>query len=317
MNRLLFLLIFLQYSGLLFAQNGYPFPTDEAEWHVTRVSPILGPDDAFDRWVYRVGGETLVIDSTTYVAVAARGTCHSDQSTSYQYEPYVPAQYAIVGGLRQEGDSIFFFFFSFPPFTGAPSTIYAYPLDQEVLLYDFSLEIGDTIEYVTPDRTFVVTDVMVNSQGRKEIQLSSFGCGYPINVLWREGQGCTNGLLETICFYYYAGSCFSSAATGEPPCSIPCTPDDPVLVATTSPAGSGSVRVHPNPTSGILHLSISDPLAPMELTLLDITGQPVLVRQAVRDQDTLDLSGLAPGSYICQVSSPRGEFQVFKVVRLP
>lgn len=306
MYRLASLLIFLSCSGLLFGQTGYPFPTDEAEWHVTRVTPILGPDDAFDRWVYRVGGETIVVDSIVYVAVAARGTCHSDPSTSYQYKPYFPAQYAIIGGLRQEGDSIFFRRISFPPFTGAPSTIYAYPLDQEVLLYDFSLEKGDTIEYVTPDRKFVVENVTVNVQGRKEIQLSSFGCGYPINVLWREGQGCTKGLLETICFNFYAGSCFYSEATGEPACSLPCTPDDPVLVSISPPFLPETVTLYPNPTSGYLTLVIDAFNGPARLDIVDVTGRVVYYQIIINQKTELIFGDLATGIYQVRLSGSLG-----------
>lgn len=174
-------------------------------------------DDAFDRWVYRVGGETIVVDSIVYVAAAARGTCHSDPSTSYQYKPYFPAQYAIIGGLRQEGDSLFFVQFLFHPSPVYRSTIYAYPLDQEVLLYYFSLEKGDTIEYVTPDRKFVVENVTVNAQGRKEIQLS-FGCGYPIYCPVAERTGLYERIAGNDLLQFFMRSCFYSQATGEPAC---------------------------------------------------------------------------------------------------
>lgn len=297
MTRGFLLIMFLLSSLCLVAQGGYPFPIDQAEWHVTKVTPILGPDDAFDRWEYWVNGDTFLIDSTLYSFVYARGTCHSDPSTSFQYQPYTPAQYARIGGLRQEGDSIFFRRISFPSFKGSPSTIYSYPLDEEVLLYDFSLEKGDTFEYITPDRKFVVENVSVNAQGRKEIQLSSFGCGYPIYVTWREGQGCTNGLLETICIYFYAGSCFYSEATGEPACVLPCTPDDPVLVSTTPSFLPEAVKLYPNPTSGNLTLSLESFQEPVHLEVVDMMGRVAYQQMIVNPMTELTLSHLANGIY--------------------
>lgn len=307
MARHILLLAFLLPLAPLVGQSGFPFPTDQAEWHVTKVTPILGPNDAFDRWEYRVGGDTLVVDSTVYFAVAARGTCHADPSTSFQYEPYSPAQFAIIGGLRQEGDSIFFRRIAFPAFPGAPSTVYSYPLDQEVLLYDFSLEVGDTIVYITPDRKFVVKSVSMNPQGRKEIALTSFGCGYPLDVIWREGQGSTRGLLETICFYYYAGSCFYSEATGELPCPLPCTPDDPVLVAVSSPISSETVRIYPNPTAGNLTLSIAAFEGIVRLEIVDGMGRVVHKQMIVSQMTELALGALLPGIYQVNLIGSSGE----------
>ena len=91
MSRYFLSLAFISWLTPLVGQSGFPFPTDQAEWHVTKVTPILGPNDAFDQWMYWVNGDTLIVDSIAYSAVYARGTCHSDQTTSFQYQPYSPA----------------------------------------------------------------------------------------------------------------------------------------------------------------------------------------------------------------------------------
>jgi len=318
MSRLISILAMLFFTVQSIAQSGFPFPGDQAEWVVSRWQPNFSIQ-MLEQWKYWLNGDTLVEDGNQYSAVYARGTCFTN--VVYDITPYEQAVFGRIGGLRQQGDSIFFRRSAVPFFEGAPPALLYYPVNQEVLLYDFSLKAGDTLQYAVLNRKLVVDSVHVTLEGRKEISLSVLGCGYPYSLIWIEGQGCNQGLLENLCYHpqYFTGisCCFASITDGDDPCPLPCTPADPVLVATTSPAGSGSVRVHPNPTSDILHLSIPDPLAPMHLVLLDITGHPVLVRKAVRDQDALDLSGLAPGSYICQVSSRRGEFQVFKVVRLP
>ncbi|MEZ5031203.1 MAG: T9SS type A sorting domain-containing protein [Saprospiraceae bacterium] len=299
-------------SFLAFGQGA--FPTDDAEWVVLSNSPILGPNDDYRVWRYTLEGDTLV-DGWTYSQVWLQSLCYSITNPN-AYQSANPSYKAKVALVRADEDRIYAIVLSFPKakFPSYGDGVKSFPTDTLVVVADFAVEPGDTVQYPT-GTTLQVVQKSTLPDGRRSVVLEQL-TNPPFQSEWLEGQGCTKGLFETTFYWFNYGACFQTPI-GAGNCPLPCTPADPILVATTSPAGPGIVRVYPNPTSDILHLSIPDPLAPMDLVLLDITGHPVLVRKAVRDQETLDLSGLAPGSYICQVSSPRGEFQVFKVVRLP
>ncbi|MCD6113479.1 MAG: T9SS type A sorting domain-containing protein, partial [Bacteroidales bacterium] len=81
----------------------------------------------------------------------------------------------------------------------------SYP-NTDTLLYDFNLEIGDTLPetYTTPHDCFVVTDIdsiLVNGSYKKQFYLMQ-GTGIGANVVI-EGIGSDAGLLEQMCQFEF------------------------------------------------------------------------------------------------------------------
>jgi hypothetical protein len=70
------------------------------------------------------------------------------------------------------------------------------------------------------------------------------------------------------------------------------------LLSTEQPlVKAEAIGAYPNPSQGTLHLNLNTPAD--EIQLLDLLGRPVYVGKASLNQ-TLDLSGLAAGSYVLQ-----------------
>lgn len=45
-------------TGSAFAQGNFPFPEPGAEWHITRLLPILDPNNGNARWKYNATGDS-------------------------------------------------------------------------------------------------------------------------------------------------------------------------------------------------------------------------------------------------------------------
>lgn len=96
---------------------------------------------------------------------------------------------------------------------------------------------------------------------------------------------------------------------GEPLC-------DSIWVSTSDPGAAGEVRYRfgPVPTSGRLYVyridaSIQDAF---EVFILDMNGQMILQS----NQSEIDLSGLAPGMYVCKIKDESGFVQIQKIVAI-
>ena len=288
------------------AQGNFPFPEPEAEWHVTEVNPILGPDDAFAKWQYTTTGDTTVIQDTVYTTVFARGTCHSDQSTGFQWEGYEPPEFAAVGGLRTEGDTVFFRRFSHPQFTGRPTSLWTYPVGQEVILYDYSLQKGESFQYLNGNVTYTVEEVTETNDGRKQLSLfMNSDCGFPASMTWTEGRGCSRGLLETISMCFYAGSCYRSVQTPET-CDLPCEPGDPILVALDpADAVAQTTLITPNPARDYMELVLPDESL-VRMDLINANGQCVLSTPRLKNGNQVDVSALPSGWYLVRFIDAEG-----------
>ncbi len=78
------------------------------------------------------------------------------------------------------------------------------------------------------------------------------------------------------------------------------------------------LKIFPNPTSDYVVVQGAHIVASMSsVAVLDITGRPVNISRAVSDMDKIvfDLSGVAAGVYLIQISLPGQEVEIYKVTR--
>lgn len=178
MKRVLFILIFI--STNTFSQNYIPFPDSGATWvNVTKqVNPFPIPMCEF--WYatnYCVNGEDTLINATNYTKVEI---C---QVGSYE------------GAIRDDNGKVYY----------VPEDSTA-----EILLYDFTLDSGDTVyegKWQVPwDMEITQIDsVLIFGEYHKKIQLEG--------AIWIEGIGNVNGLfsenISNISGVCYELGCFS------------------------------------------------------------------------------------------------------------
>lgn len=170
MKKILLLLIILLQFAILKGQQYYPFPDSNAIWHQFFSTGMFGPDISY-YYSYGLIGDT-VINSISYSKV-------------YQLNDTALNSNSVYHGCLRE-DSLKRVFYIGKGFW--PQENYT----QEIQLYDFSKNVGDTIVYGIWGKQPIlsVDSVLIGQNYRKRF-----------NVLWDyfiEGIGCTNNLLSPI-----------------------------------------------------------------------------------------------------------------------
>ncbi|MBK6627608.1 MAG: T9SS type A sorting domain-containing protein [Flavobacteriales bacterium] len=216
------------------------------------------------------------------------------------------------GGLRESGSGQVFYYH--------PNT------EQEHLLYDFDVSVGDSVLGVwvagtDPANGFTTTmyvtgvdTIILGGQARKRIGIQNIGVmGGPTGYWWIQGIGGSAGLLETagepILDVVYGLECMSSNDTvwwSWGPVGAPgaCSPNGvPEHVAFP-------VVVGPNPGTG--RYTLYGSTLPAQMIVLDPQGREVLRTRT----HNIDLSAHPPGLYTVVVTTDQGR-QAVRLVHDP
>ena len=296
------------------AQEDYSFPTTDAKWkgiHFLAEPPntlLNSPKNIFE---YELTHDTI-IDGKSYTIL----------QYSYQYYDQAPRHVSgYYAAIRQEDKKVFV---NFPEWG-------------EYLLYDFSLEVGDTLFYnlesategnpmhFAEERHFCVVTSITNT-GRKVWNLSRYYYDHNDDIQqfgaisWIEGIGSTDwiGLFNPFLidvasdFSQYELLCISHHDTPlylHPECPD-CTCDRLLYIDEIS---SLSFSVYPNPATGICKISSTD-IEIESIQLFDYMGKILGNIQGNGFTQEIDLTHYTPGVYFLRINTPQGR-TVKKVVK--
>lgn len=184
-----------------FAQGYYPFPESGAEWSENSNSCVsyIPPCDCFaDGWLFSEGRDTLIsgikyiligYDSTWNKFYVSGGSVISAENYNYT----IPG--LIFGAIRNDAQSKKIWFrklknFDIPVRGGCVNVNSLFPLDSDIILYDFNLKIGDSLLWKPTNRILTGIDSIQISDGsyrRKFI--------FSYDDYWIEGIGSWLGLF--------------------------------------------------------------------------------------------------------------------------
>lgn len=254
------------------------------------------PDDPYSytksTW-YKIGADTTIADVGYKKLMQATDPNHEN----WQLEGHF---------LRQEGDQIY-------SKDGA---------NQETLLYDFGMDIGDSIETEIYPRTNYISildsigDTTLNNTTRKIYYLREFPKPDPdwkAQEIWIEGIGSTtDGLLrqtefgltpanhgyQLICFHQDETLIYQSQDFDN--CYI-----DIVDGLSENKIPQGDFKIFPNPTAGRLTIEIDQTvLLPAKIEILSIAGKIIKIEKVSQvGQLTVDLTGISQGVYLIGLTS--------------
>lgn len=268
-------------------QTGYyhQFPDSNAIWNIhNNRFCTLGQNDYYYSVI--MSGDT-VINSKVYHQLAvfyvSPGTCASSLG-GYQ------------GSVREDTSDRKVFFI--PP---GSST--------EELLYDFNMQVGDTVRgYLTPyvstsyrDYVHSIDSVLVGNFYRKRWHLNN---SYQIDLI--EGVGLTYGLVvqspgELGDGHFWYLDCFQQDGQSlYPATSSNCQLINSVVAASKQLA----ISVVPNPAHDVLMVSA----VVGELKIRNLLGTVVLRTRAAGKTTAIDISALASGVYILETGGQRVKF---------
>jgi len=294
-----FLFFFLLKVSFSFGQSYTPFPDSNAVWvdhsYFFEIGYPGWLDPQYLYWIgnYCVNGEDTVIGTEIYTQVKI---CGGDY----------------FGALRDNGGQVFY--------VPKDSTL-------EFILYDFTLEVGDSIAYPIGGwpsfyDTLVVHSVdssLISGEYRTRIEFQN------IPDYWIEGIGCTAGLFiapymnnnvsgglsEMYCFSYqdtvyiqhgYAGN----YGTGSCPLQY---------AAVEKKDKYDAIKAFPNPTSGSVFLETDLNASFESIIITNNLGQKIDPEIILSDSRLeIDLSKFPSGIYFMTLTNEHGKFtqKIFK-----
>lgn len=289
----------------------HPFPEDHAAWHT------MG-DNMFSEeiWIFRyaLSGDTLIDDVAYRKVVELADTLINDPANTF------------FAAIRENDQKQVFV--RFPGF-------------EEALLYDFGLEINDTIWFdiggglcydgfgfweETHYKVVVAIDSLMleNGEYRKSWTLTT---EYGAPTTWVEGIGSIDwyGLFNpfisayALCGDNYQFVCFKHNDTvlflDNPYCES-CFCDFSSSVPALDSHQASFFEVFPNPSEGVLSLRLTASLpGPCYIELYDMAGQSILSALPFDGDCTLSLEHYPRGLYLIRMLDGRGRpLQTRKIV---
>ncbi|MEE4177140.1 MAG: T9SS type A sorting domain-containing protein [Bacteroides sp.] len=288
----------------------HPFPEDHAAWHTMGNNMFSGEIWSFR---YAASGDTLIDEGTWTKIVEMGDTLISDPGNAF------------FAAIREnDRKQVFALIPGFP----------------EVMLYDFSLEVNDTIWYelggglcydqmgfweTTHYKVVLAIDSVMLETGeyRKSWTLGSENAGI---TNWVEGIGSIDwyGLFNplvsdfSLCGDSYQFVCFKQDDTplflDNPYCET-CFCDPASSIPGAGDEGR-MLEVYPNPSRGEISLRLSRTLpGPCYIELYDMAGQSILSAFPFHGDCTLSLGQHPPGLYLIRLLDKNGRtLQIRKIV---
>jgi hypothetical protein len=279
------LLLMLAVAGLAKAQDYEPIIQEGNEWHTLDVivNPGFPPNHHYSTLIHWISDDTLV-DGIRYTKVL--------ETRNGEGTPRLAAL------LREENGNVW---------KRESST--------DLLLYDFTAQVGDTVRFGDFAESFVVDSISFEQIGGVDRKKIWFGLEYDITgepyaiETWTEGIGSDMGLLFSGWYYvsggYYRALCFHQ--NGElvwqneyyGTCMI-----DAVEEMDISP-----ISLYPNPTSEVVHI---EGVEAAEVQVYNSFGQLV---KTVRDANEISVAGLAEGVYLLRIADADGNIYTNKITK--
>lgn len=286
MKKTLFIAALLALAATnLKAQDYEPIIQEGNEWHTLDVivSPGFPPYDHYTTLVHWISDDTLV-EGVRYTKVL--------ETRNGEGTPRLAAL------LREENGNVW---------KRESST--------DLLLYDFTAQVGDTVRFGDFAESFVVDSISFEQIGGVDRKKIWFGLEYDITgepyaiETWTEGIGSDMGLLFSGWFYatggYYQALCFHQ--NGEllwqneyyGTCMV-----DAVDEMDISP-----ISLYPNPTSDVVHI---EGVEAAEVLVYNSIGQLV---KTLQNSNEISAADLPEGLYLLWITDIEGIRHVARMVK--
>lgn len=279
------LLLSLAVAGTAKAQDYEPIIQEGNEWHTLDVivNPGFPPNHHYSTLIHWISDDTLV-EGVRYTKVL--------ETRNGEGTPRLAAL------LREENGNVW---------KRESST--------DLLLYDFTAQVGDTVRFGDFAESFVVDSISFEQIGGVDRKKIWFGLEYDITgepyaiETWTEGIGSDMGLLFSGWYYvtggYYRALCFHQ--NGEllwqneyyGTCMI-----DAVEEMDISP-----ISLYPNPTSDVVHI---EGVEAAEVLVYNSIGQLV---KTLQNSNEISAADLPEGLYLLWITDIEGIRHVARMVK--
>lgn len=282
------------------AQTNQYFQNDPV-WREFSICANPYPCIQYEDFIYFVSGDT-VMDDLEYVKIGKLG------NGLYNWMENPPNN-GCEGSYDFEQDPEFFL-------RSEDKMIYIRfsETEQEELLYDFNLEVGDTLPTTYNNVWVVITvsaidSVLMEGEYYKRFALEGGSAEYLI-----EGIGGTNGLISPIAISLECGNelnCFSLNNNNYYP-SVDADCDYSVGIEEENRA---VITVFPNPMNSVTNITVDDVSGPFEVMVFDSYGREIK-RIASDNERSIQLhrQGLPAGMYMIGIARDGQLIQTNKLI---
>ena len=178
--------------------------------------------------------------------------------------------------------------------------------DEEVILYDYDLEVGDFF-HDDDDHPMQVTEVTTiydeNHVSRKKITFEFLGLA-DVTEFWIEGVGSNRGFINVgmyepahdsdgemyhlLCYHVNNNVVYVNPEYNE--CDMPFAVEDNSI--------TNEITVYPNPASDVIKILNDNNLNITNVEIIDLTGRTVLSTDNAND---IDISSIPEGQYFVKI----------------
>lgn len=297
---LFFILIFTATFSFTQTNVYHPFPGNSALW---KVDCGVNADPCYGAWTdnYILTGTDTSIGTYQYKKIYDQGVI------CYGPNPCYCSPYSGNGSM---------YYYAAIRDDSAAKKVYIAISGIDSLLYDFNLNLGDTLQpsyinYSYQNYVSKIDSVLIGGDYHKQFWLSVVGGGgsYPPNyIAIIEGIGSTFGLLSELVPPFESGcslNCFSID-------SIPVYPDTATVCSSLTAVlhnygNTISFVIFPNPSTD--HITIEAPQSACggaAIEIKNIQGQLIKTFTATGNKTNIDVSAFPSGVYIIEAKTEKG-----------
>ncbi len=268
---------------MTFSQNYYPLIEENRTWNVISVV-LVGPypwDTTYSTFTYEFTGDTT-IDSHTYLKL-------------YESNEEFPTNWNLWCFMREDDDKRIWY--------RRESD------DEEMLMYDFSVEEGDSvlIGLFEPVYLYVdsINEITINQTDRKKYWLSCKTMP-EYSETWIEGIGSNKGICWGGSVYIVGGwYWFLCMSENEELVYMNPNYESCYLITGISEIDKPIIQIYPNPVKSLLKIENNKNIEIESISLTNINGQ--IIRQFDTRKTQLDISEIASGLYFLKISYENGK----------
>lgn len=300
------LIILLVFSGKMVFGQTPNYLADGSKWRINSVGlSFTTPCWTEGKYVVEIVGDS-VIGGLTYKHLIYHGVM-SENPINPQPGVICNADYTfsnLYGFVRQAGKKV-----------------YSYDLMNSVdtLLYDFDLQVGDTLPLtiINTDTAITVTAITNFQVGNETRSIFDLSLNSGSSVKLIEGIGHNKGFLGTMQPFEFFESeliCYSRNDTtyynnGSGICDL--------NVGLNEFQSKIEVDVFPNPTSDYVTITSAQMGEIQSFEMVDLLGAKctIMVDFSSNEKAVVNLESLASGNYILQVHQRNGEVYRLKIVK--
>lgn len=315
MKRILIICFFL-ISEFSYAQLTLPFPDSTANWVISECFSDGGTPGSFYCFNYRYFslGDTSI-----------NGFAYKILNESYNLDPSDTISSSVAGYYRIDGQKVFYLQDSSynNSIVGMYNSSY-FHTGQEILLYDFGMQIGDTFSLsdsgyfgIQGQATIVlmqIDTIQLSGQPVRRFNFASsnLSCFAFPNYYWYEGIGSSFGFFPN--FYCFEnGITFGCFHENNVDYIFYLQPGDDCMNITLGESGPDKLKkltVFPNPSDGLF--SIFSDSSDESAMITDLSGRSIISIVLSKGNNVVNFQNISSGVYLLKTKAGVNKILIHK-----